>query len=568
MLWCLVINELLELINSLGYQTEGFSDDLATLIRGKFVRTLCEILQTILNIISQWCLENELQVNPEKTKMIIFTKRRNLDGIIIPKINGISIKIVNQVKYLGIILDSKLSWIPNIESRIEKATIALWQCRKAYGKSWGLSPKVIHWLYTSVIRPILMYGSFLWNHLCNKRRIQDKLNKFQRLACKAITGAWYSTPLAALETMLNLTPLHILIRTEAITTLNRIQKVESCHLRNLQHSMIWFESETFLPEFHMNTDEITPIFRFDRKFNLHIPNKSEWMEGRFPPNEGTIFYTDGSVTKEASGIGVHCVVPQIDENTPIGKFTTIFSAEMLAITQCCDTVANLKISNHTVFICTDSQSTIKALMKAKITSALTLECWDKLNSISSNNKVTLLWIPGHSNIPGNEKADALAKIGATKIPIGPEPIIGITKSKKKHALSEYKHTCFEKFWKNQLGCRQAKNCIRLNKKLSKYLINLSRTRLKLYTGVMTGHFDFNYYLNSIGKRSDPACEFCSARIDSAEHYLCNCPAFILSRYRCLGRHTLSYELIKSLHPRNILDYIKSTGRFREKYNMQ
>ena len=52
LLWCLVVNELIEKINSMGYQMEAFSDDLATLVRGKFLSTLCEILQTILNVIS------------------------------------------------------------------------------------------------------------------------------------------------------------------------------------------------------------------------------------------------------------------------------------------------------------------------------------------------------------------------------------------------------------------------------------------------------------------------------------------------------------------------------------
>lgn len=37
-----------------------------------------------------------------------------------------------------------------------------------------------------------------------------------------------------------------------------------------------------------------------------------------------------------------------------------------------------------------------------------------------NNDVKLLWVPGHEAIPGNQKADELARIGAESAMIGPD----------------------------------------------------------------------------------------------------------------------------------------------------
>lgn len=37
LLWCLVVNELLTILNDRNFQTERFSDDLATLLRGRFL---------------------------------------------------------------------------------------------------------------------------------------------------------------------------------------------------------------------------------------------------------------------------------------------------------------------------------------------------------------------------------------------------------------------------------------------------------------------------------------------------------------------------------------------------
>jgi hypothetical protein len=67
------------------------------------------------------------------------------------------LQLKNQVKYLGVILDEKLNWNNHIDHRMQKATIAFWQCRKAIGKTWGRKPKAVYWIYTSVVGPILTY---------------------------------------------------------------------------------------------------------------------------------------------------------------------------------------------------------------------------------------------------------------------------------------------------------------------------------------------------------------------------------------------------------------------------
>lgn len=117
------------------------------------------------------------------------------------------------------------------------------------------------------------------------------------------------------------------------------------------------------------------------------------------------------------------------------------------------------------------------------------------------------------------------------------------------------------YWQNAPGCRQSKNCIKICKKKAKYLINISRTRLKIYTGVMTEHYGFNKQLVTIGKRTNPSCELCDYHTDSAEHYLCNCPAFIHSRRKFLGNYIINYKIISHFQPHDILKYITSTGRF-------
>jgi len=71
----------------------------------------------------------------------------------------------------------------------------------------------------------------------------------------------------------------------------------------------------------------------------------------------------------------------------------------------------------------DNSDALKALQSAKTTSSPVTETKSALKRLSVFNSVRLLWVPGHSNIPGNEMADALAKQAATSAFVGPEAAI-------------------------------------------------------------------------------------------------------------------------------------------------
>jgi hypothetical protein len=114
--------------------------------------------------------------------------------------------MTDQAKYLGVILDKKLDWKAHLENRMRKACIAYWQCRRAVGKIWScvLSPKVVAWLYTSVVSPILSSASQVWWRRVELKNAQKSLSHLQRMTCLGITGGMRSTPTSALEVMLML----------------------------------------------------------------------------------------------------------------------------------------------------------------------------------------------------------------------------------------------------------------------------------------------------------------------------------------------------------------------------
>jgi hypothetical protein len=55
LLWSLVVDDLLWGLDSNGYYTVGYADDIVILINGKFLQTVSEVLQTGLCTVQQWC---------------------------------------------------------------------------------------------------------------------------------------------------------------------------------------------------------------------------------------------------------------------------------------------------------------------------------------------------------------------------------------------------------------------------------------------------------------------------------------------------------------------------------
>jgi hypothetical protein len=79
-----------------------------------------------LGIIEKWCGEVGLSVNPAKTGLVAFTRRRKLVGFFEPPFFGKILQRSGSIKYLGIILDSRLTWSEHVEVKVRKAQNSLW----------------------------------------------------------------------------------------------------------------------------------------------------------------------------------------------------------------------------------------------------------------------------------------------------------------------------------------------------------------------------------------------------------------------------------------------------------
>ena len=225
-LWDLVVDSLLNYTNNrIPCDIQGFADDLSLIAtlesssngKGGFdADTPREITQKSLNSIDEWCKENGLKIGALKTHSVMFTWKRKWKFSVPLKIGNDIIEMKSSTRFLGVTLDSKLTWNEHIINQCKKAKGILMQCRKAVGPTWGFTPKTMKWIYTAVVRPSLSYGAVIWiNGLKTKQNI-TLLNSVQRLANILISGALPSSPGNALNKINDIIPIDNRIKEEAL----------------------------------------------------------------------------------------------------------------------------------------------------------------------------------------------------------------------------------------------------------------------------------------------------------------------------------------------------------------
>lgn len=568
LLWLMPGNGLLRKLNELGFPTYGFADDYLILISGMCISTLFDLMQQALRAVENWCNEIGLSVNPSKTSLVLFTERRILNGVRSLQFFGSELNVTNQVKYLGVILDSKLNWSAHVDYRLKVACMAFGQCRRAFGSTWGLKPKYIHWIYTTVVRPILAYGCLVWWQKGEVAKVVTQLNHLQRMCLMALTGAFSSTPTAALESLLSIKPLHIYLKQEAQNCAYRLQAVGLWRTipvdRENSHTRIWkdlIQREIFA----LAPKDVTLSCSFPyRDYEAIFPFRVEWlsgyMEGRL--SQHVSCYTDGSVMDGRAGAGVYCSEMGLEDSYSLGRNCTIFQAEVFAIY--CGALAAIQqklCGGRAIYFCSDSQAAIKALVSSDSRSQLVIECRSLLEDLSTVNRVFIVWVPGHAGIAGNERADDLARLGSGKEFVGPEPALPISPSWMKRKISSWADSAHKVIWENLGSCRQTKLFLKEPcRKVSKFLLDHSKQNCSILVRALTGHCKLNYHMKTLQLAESFACDSCDSGYETPYHLICTCPAFAQLRFRIFGRHVLDEVDFGKLNLKDMLSFITKCGK--------
>ena len=144
--------------------------------------------------------------------------------------------------------------------------------------------------------------------------------------------------------------------------------------------------------------------------------------------------------------------------------------------------------------------------------------WSLHNIICRHSKeVVLQWIPAHIGILGNERADSLAKRGASL----PQPDIPVNYNTCRQIIkSNFKEDWLNSWSNGKTGRRMFDH---MTKPLPKDPINaLSRGDHSLIFQLRTQHVPLNSHLNRIGVKPTGACPLCDYPSETVEHHLFYC----------------------------------------------
>ena len=175
-----------------------FADDGTVKVVGRDVEECLFYLNLAMDGISQWtsCWRMVINCDVNKTEVICFNSYNNTAVPNSFNLGDKEIKLTDQTKVLGVILDEKLSYKQHSKS-VYNNLIYQWVSLSRYAnRNWGMCQAVLVRVTMTILFSSLFYGSTVWMN--NSSNMVD-INKLWYRVSKAAVGAVFNTHGAILE---------------------------------------------------------------------------------------------------------------------------------------------------------------------------------------------------------------------------------------------------------------------------------------------------------------------------------------------------------------------------------
>ena len=137
----------------------------------------------------QYCEENQMRINTDKTKAVLFNTARKYDFMPQLTIDGTNpLEVVEEFRLLGLVFKSNLSWQANTNQMCQKGFARLWMLRRL--KKLGATQSEMIDVYYKQIRCILELAVAVWTPGLNKGE-SDQIERVQKCALHVIMGDNY-----------------------------------------------------------------------------------------------------------------------------------------------------------------------------------------------------------------------------------------------------------------------------------------------------------------------------------------------------------------------------------------
>lgn len=569
-LFNIAINDIFSKITA-PVQYSLYADDVILFCRGKNETTICDILQTALHHLEEWSLKTGFQFSAEKSKAIKFIKRHPspMDSMLL--LNNERLQFVRQHKYLGLIFDDRLSWKPHIEQLRADCIKRLNVLKTLTCFKWGAQEAAILKVYRAVIRSKLDYGSIIYSTA--RKNVLKRLNVVHNSALRIALGAFRSSPAECLYREAGELPLWLRRRQITLIYTARISACPSNIAyniinRNYNHAIFQrfprltrplpYTIKSLVPDTNLKATNIITAMKtppWCLKLPACILRLTSFQKEKYPKeflkqqftqilagiHFDHILYTDAS--KGSLGVGCAVVHNNAEYKYHLSPHCSVFSGELYAILQALKVIRQQNFQ-HSV-ICTDSLSSIMAINSLYSSNPIV----NNLNSIfttlsASNKTVTLLWVPSHIGINGNESADRAAK-EATVLPT-------ITNLQLHYDLKRIFKTTVRDLWQRHWSSQRTKlHKIEATIKTNN-LPELPRRTGSILRRLRIGHTLLTHKYLMVHEHP-PLCEDCNEPL-TVEHIVIRCRKYQLQRLQ----FNIGEELMDALqlHQENISDLVR------------
>jgi hypothetical protein len=117
---------------------------------------------SLQRMLYDWCTTWKLSINVNKTKVMYFRPQSFARSEFIFQCSENTLDYCESYKYLGVWMDEHLTFNKNAKELVKAASRVLGSLMTKVNIAGGMTYKVYNKLYTSMIEPILMYGSGVW----------------------------------------------------------------------------------------------------------------------------------------------------------------------------------------------------------------------------------------------------------------------------------------------------------------------------------------------------------------------------------------------------------------------
>ena len=131
-----------------------------------------------------------------KTVCVHFHKKRGTLPEPDLKLNGSKVKVVKETKFLGVIFDQKLSFIPHMTALKTRCLKALAIMKVVSNQSWETDKSVLLKLYRSLVRSKLDYGCIVYGSA--RPSYLKMLNTIHHQGLRLAFGALRTSPVESL----------------------------------------------------------------------------------------------------------------------------------------------------------------------------------------------------------------------------------------------------------------------------------------------------------------------------------------------------------------------------------